>query len=69
MLNGARQPRAALIDDEMLRTFAIVAEPGEMGEALLDRYRGLADRVTLYLPFRPGTRDSFWKTLVRDLAR
>jgi probable F420-dependent oxidoreductase len=72
---GALARRAAwpemseLIDDEMLRTFAVVAEPGAVGGALLDRYRQSLDRVTLYLPYYPGSRDSFWATLVRDLAQ
>jgi hypothetical protein len=29
-----------------------------------ERYRGLADRLTLYMPFVPGERDAFWKSLL-----
>lgn len=60
---------AGLIDDEMLRTFAVVAPPEQLGSALRERYHGLADWLTLYLPFRPGERDLFWKNLAGDLAR
>lgn len=54
----------ALISDEIVETFAIVSEPGELGEALLSRYSGLVDRVTIYTPFFPGDRDTFWKDIV-----
>jgi len=55
----------ALIDDEMLATFAVVAKPAELREALLERYVGLADRLALYLPFVPGERDEFWRGFVQ----
>jgi probable F420-dependent oxidoreductase len=57
----------ALITDEMLETFAVVASGEELGASLRSRYRGLADRLTLYLPFSPGERDEFWRGLARDL--
>jgi len=50
----------ALIDDEILRTFAVVADPAELPNALAARYAGLVDRLSLYLPFVPGQRDQFW---------
>jgi probable F420-dependent oxidoreductase len=65
---GAWTEMAAQIDDEMLRTFAVVADPGDLAAALRERYHGLADRLTLYLPFRPGERDLFWQNLAGDLA-
>lgn len=54
----------ALIDDEMLRTFAVIAPAGNLPAALEERYAGLADRLALYIPFTPGERDAFWKMLV-----
>jgi probable F420-dependent oxidoreductase len=54
----------ALITDEMLAAFAIEAAPDEIGPALKDRYEGLIDRAALYLPFVPGQRDEFWRTVV-----
>jgi probable F420-dependent oxidoreductase len=54
----------ALITDEMLEAFAIEAAPEEIGPALEERYGGLVDRVSLYLPFVPGERDEFWQTVV-----
>ena len=54
----------ALINDEILETFAVVAPPDELGAAVKERYQGLADRLTLYTPFTPGERDDFWKNLM-----
>lgn len=40
---------AALITDEMLEHFAVVARWDEMADALLERYRGVAARLVMYL--------------------
>jgi probable F420-dependent oxidoreductase len=40
-----------LIDDEVLATFAVVAEPDRLGAALLARFGGLVDRFTFYAPY------------------
>jgi probable F420-dependent oxidoreductase len=56
-----------LIDDEILETFAVVAAPDEIPAALLDRYQGLADRLTLYTPFVPGEKDRFWQSLITGI--
>lgn len=57
-----------LITDEMIQTFAIVAEPDEVGHATLERYRGLVDRVTLYLPYLPGQFDTLWHSAIKAFA-
>ena len=57
----------ALINDEMLHAFAVQAAPDEVGPALEERYEGLIDRVALYLPFVPGERDQFWRTVVESV--
>ncbi len=56
-----------LITDEMLETFAVVAPPERLGRALKERYAGLVDRLSLYLPFQPGEADDFWRQLLEDL--
>lgn len=53
----------AQITDPMLDTFTIIADENEMASAIQKRYNGLADRITLYMPFIPGKRDVFWKGL------
>lgn len=54
----------ALISDEMLAAYATEAAPDELWTALRERYDGLIDRVALYMPFVPGERDEFWRTVV-----
>lgn len=56
-----------LVTDEMLHTFAVIAPPQELCARLRERYAGLADRLSLYLPFSPGERDDFWRGLAADL--
>jgi probable F420-dependent oxidoreductase len=56
-----------LITDEMLRAFAVEAAPGEVGDALKERYEGLIDRVSLYMPFIPGEKDEFWRVVVESV--
>jgi hypothetical protein len=51
----------------MLEAFAVVCEPDELGSALLERYRGLVDRLALYLPYAPSQRDPMWSNLVRSI--
>ncbi|OGO18227.1 MAG: hypothetical protein A2Z14_15745 [Chloroflexi bacterium RBG_16_48_8] len=64
---GQWNEMADWINDEMMETFATVAPREKMAEALQERYTGLADRITLYLPFIPGERDPFWQAMVRDM--
>lgn len=40
----------SVIDDEMLATFAVVAEPDEVDAALEDRYSDSVDRISRYAP-------------------
>jgi probable F420-dependent oxidoreductase len=56
-----------LVSDDVLRAFAVEALPFEVGPALLERYRGVVDRITLYQPFVPGERDAFWRELVASV--
>lgn len=59
---------AALISDEMLRTFAVVGAPQDLPVMLRERYDGLTERLALYLPFTPGERDEFWRMMVKGLG-
>jgi len=53
------------ISTEILSAFAVIASPDELGEALIDKYQGLVDRLAVYIPYKPGERDEFWEALVR----
>ena len=52
-----------LITDEMLHTFCLVTDRASLPDELHKRYSGLADRLSLYIPFVPGERDDLWKNL------
>jgi probable F420-dependent oxidoreductase len=56
-----------LITDEILNEFCLVTEEGKLAEELKKRYDGLADRLTLYLPFIPGEKDERWRGLAKEL--
>jgi probable F420-dependent oxidoreductase len=53
-----------IISDDMLAEFAVIAPQEDLANALKGRYREIADRITLYIPFFPGERDSFWRDLI-----
>jgi probable F420-dependent oxidoreductase len=54
-----------MIDDEMLDTFAIVAEPHALAARIAGRFGGLADRFSFYNPV-PGSPEEVAQ-IVRDL--
>ncbi len=54
----------ALITDEMLNAVAIIAPPEQVAAQIRERYAGLLDRVTFYMPFfaRDAAR---WRPIVQ----
>ena len=46
-LDNRWEEMPAMIPTEVLETFAVIADPDEVGAAVRDRYQGLADRVSL----------------------
>lgn len=54
-----------LISEEMLHTFAVVAEPEQIVPKLRERFGGLIDRVTLDFSFAPAQARA---GLIRQLA-
>ncbi len=55
----------ALITDEMLNTVAIIAPPEQVAARIKERYAGLLDRVTFYMPFLAQDADR-WRPLVQS---
>jgi probable F420-dependent oxidoreductase len=57
---GGWQQMADVINDEMLDAFAVVAPADDVGPALLGRFAGVLDRVSLYTPYKldPDARSS-----------
>ena len=54
-----------LIDDDILRTFAVVAEPEGVGAELKKRYGGIVDRCSFYAPYK--TDPKRWASVIDDL--
>jgi probable F420-dependent oxidoreductase len=63
---GRWSDMGGLIDDEILDTFAVVAEPGRVAEGLRARYGDVIDRIMFYAPYRsdPDT----WLPVLADLS-
>jgi probable F420-dependent oxidoreductase len=64
-LQGRWDDMGSLVDDEMLRTFAVVAEPDRVAEAILARFGGLIDRFMLTVPRRDDLEA--WTPVVKTL--
>ena len=47
---GQWEEMGALIDDEMLNTFAVVGEPQQIEPELARRYGDIVDRISFYAP-------------------
>jgi probable F420-dependent oxidoreductase len=50
-LQGRWQEMGTIIDDDVLNTFAVVAEPGAVAAELLRRYGDVMNRMSLYTPY------------------
>jgi probable F420-dependent oxidoreductase len=55
---GEWEAMGEAVDDEVLHTIAIVAEPDEVGPALERRFGGVAQRIPLYAP--RGSQTDRW---------
>ena len=63
---GAWTEMPMLITDEMLSEFCLVTDENKLADELKERYRGIADRLTIYTPFMPGEKDEWWNKLARE---
>ena len=54
---GAWQEMATLIDDDVLDAFAVVAAPDKVAEGLHQKWGGLVDRLSLYMPYEAPEED------------
>ncbi len=53
------------IPDEVLEAFAVVAEPDQLADALMQRFGSTLDRLSLYAPY--AMEDGYWDGLARQL--
>ena len=72
MKTGDMPGMAALITDEMLEHFALIAPWDDMADALKARYEGVASRVVTYLTAEDLVRNpqnmGKWGEIARALA-
>ena len=61
--SGDWRAMAALVDDELLEAVAVCAPPDALGERLVARFAGFADRVSLVAPWQPDA--AAWAEVVR----
>ena len=63
---GEWEQMAGLIDDEVLGTFAVVAEPDAVAAGLQQRFGDVIDRISFYAPYQlPRER---WRQIVAELT-
>ena len=48
---GGWSEMAALVDDDVLRTFAVVGEPADAARQIRERYGPIVDRISFYAPY------------------
>ncbi|MFJ1807638.1 MULTISPECIES: TIGR03617 family F420-dependent LLM class oxidoreductase [unclassified Streptomyces] len=56
---------SGLVDDEVLHTFAVVAEPARVADEIRRRYGSLVDRVSFYTAYEIGAE--VWEPIVAEL--
>jgi len=56
---------ANLIDDDLLDTFAVVAEPDDVAKQLLQRFGDVVQRISFYAPY--ATPPGLWPPIVAEL--
>jgi len=62
---GKWKEMGGLIDDDMLATFAVVAEPEQLAAGLVARYGDLVDRFSFYAPYK--RRPDQWVRIMEQL--
>jgi probable F420-dependent oxidoreductase len=63
---GQWEQMGRLIDDDVLHTFAVVAEPEDVAGELLARFGDVVDRISFYTPYSTAT--DLWAPIVKELS-
>ena len=66
-LEGKWDEMGDLITDDILGAFAVVGEYDEIAPAILERYRGLVDEVSLTVPARASAEQGQVKRIIRAI--
>ncbi|CAA0095480.1 putative protein [BD1-7 clade bacterium] len=57
----------ALIPDEFVQQFAVVAEPKDVAAKLIEKYGDVAGRISIYAPY--FAENAMWKDIIADIKR
>jgi len=69
---GKWEEMGRLIDDDVLEAFAVVAAPGQLATRLRERFSGVVDRLSFYMPYGHGASEGSdaadgWRQVVAEL--
>jgi len=64
---GAWDEMAGLVTDDVLDAFSVIGRREEIPGLVKKRFDGRVQRVSLYLPFVPGTDEDWWQEVIRTL--
>jgi probable F420-dependent oxidoreductase len=67
--SGQWQAMPALITDDMLSTIAVTGTWAELPAVIHQKYGGLLNRVSFYLPFVPGQNDAGWQAAIKSFSQ
>ena len=67
-LEGDWQGMARLISDEMLADIAVTGTSSEIGRKLHERYAGMLDRISLYMPYEWQPEEAVQTNLIAQLS-
>src|SRR5262249_38762671 len=62
---GKWEEMGELIDDDILNTFAVVAEPEQIAAGIAERFAGVVTRLSFYAPYQ-SDRDR-WAAVMKQL--
>ncbi|MFP6626606.1 MAG: TIGR03617 family F420-dependent LLM class oxidoreductase [Deltaproteobacteria bacterium] len=65
---GAWDRMADEVPDEMLAAMAVIGSRDKIGSLLKDKYDGLLDRISLYLPYSPNSDRDWWQDVVQTVT-
>jgi hypothetical protein len=64
---GRWEEMGTLVDDEILHTFAIVAEPADVARGFKERYGDVVSRLSFYAPYKADPET--WLPVIAELGK
>ena len=64
---GRWDDMSGLIEDDFLAAFAVCGAPGDIAPALIEKYNGIATRLSIYAPY--AMADSVWSEVIGGIRQ